>query len=245
MPSSTAYIPSRNLSLLLVGPPKSGKTILALHFPKPYVLDCDDNLGGPVRFLRKYRPDVAEFTYDSVVRTEKEVIAPEQQWKRAVALVLDALRNPAYQTVIVDSLTTLDTMLQNHILFSDKPTEFAAGKAKMAIQHYGEFKRLMTAFIMRLTNSGKYIIIIAHEEVEKDAMDGSMNYRPAISGSLKDTIGALMTDIWRPYATPNAIGQPEYFVRTAPTPKHKLGTSLDLPPSFKFEWSVIAKALEA
>src|SRR5690606_32250560 len=53
MKPSSLYEPTLSFGLLLQGPPKTGKTTLALSFPRPYIADCDNNLIGAVRLMRE------------------------------------------------------------------------------------------------------------------------------------------------------------------------------------------------
>ena len=52
MKNSSDYKPNLSFGLFLMGPPKAGKTTLALQFPNPYVADCDNNLSGPDEYLK-------------------------------------------------------------------------------------------------------------------------------------------------------------------------------------------------
>lgn len=249
MPSLSDYKPSENLCILLLGAPKTGKTIAAAHFPNPYILDVDNNLGGPTRWIRKNRPAIAAtIGYDTVARKNGAEVPPQDQWIRAIDLLGAAIKDPKYSTIIIDSMTTLDGALCAHILNSDDGAKYRSGKAKMQIQHYGEFHRLMTAFIMQLNRCGKTVIFIAHEEVEDGELDPKGDpkvYRPALSGRLKHTIGALMTDVWRTEVEQVGLSNYEFKIRVKPTARHKLGTSLDLPACFVFDYPTIEKAINA
>lgn len=247
MNTLTSYDPSTNLCILLLGQPKTGKTIMAAHFPAPYILDMDNNLGGPARWLRKNRPAIAaSLKFDTIPVRDGKPVPPEEQWVRAIDCTKAAVADDSIRTIVIDTLTTLDRALCDHILFSDNPGNFRSGKAKMQIQHYGEFARIMTTFIMSLNRCGKNVIINAHEEVEEGEMSKTERvYRPAISGKLKHTIGALMTDVWRTEAEPFGIDKTNYNVRVRPTAYHKLGTSLDLPPVFQFDYALVEKAIKS
>src|SRR5437667_7387442 len=54
------------LKILIMGPPGSRKTTLGLQFPDVHVLDCDNNLDGPERWLRSNGHATLSYTHDSI-----------------------------------------------------------------------------------------------------------------------------------------------------------------------------------
>ena len=107
MKSSTDFLPRLPQSFLLIGPPGSGKTTVSLQLPKPFILDCDDNLNGPVRFLSSTQRLSQTWFYDTPLRDEKNQPVPrEAQWDRAINLLTEACSSSSVETIVISSLTS-------------------------------------------------------------------------------------------------------------------------------------------
>ena len=242
MPSSTDYKRHAAIKLLIQGAPKSGKTTLALHWPKAWILDADNNLSGPIR-TREQLGVSTPFNYDSpLLGPDGSALPPEKQWSRCLALTDAAKESGLYDTIIWDSLTTMSRMCIDYIMHLQEPAEFRKGTAKPKIQHYGDFGNIMTQAIVKYANWGKHFIAICHEAVDKDEFDQVLVYRPALIGQLKHTVGAFFSDVWSCETKPKGDDF-EYRIRTRSTNQRNLGNSLGLPPSFVFNWNEIAKQL--
>src|SRR5512146_912517 len=101
-------------SILLIGPPGGGKTTFALQFPKPYLVNCDQNLDGPDRYLKTKHSEFA-FGYDDVAFDDNgSPVAPPLRWARMRSKTREAGKNPEVGTIIVDSLTHADEYLLAH-----------------------------------------------------------------------------------------------------------------------------------
>ena len=231
MNKSTTTKPKAAFGLLLVGPPKSGKTCFALQFPNPYIIDCDNNLSGPHRYLSS-KGSVPEYYYDVVdidPVTQKEIL-PHNAWTRLTELAKKAVVSPEVDTIIIDSLSKVNDYLVNHILHTEKQTN-------MRIQDWLPYNNLMKKFITFLRSSGKLIILCAHETVIEDEMDKIPKYFVAMQSSLKYTIGGLFTDVWRAEFVPGSAGKDgTYSIRAIPTVRMSLGNSLGLPPVFPMDF---------
>lgn len=226
MQLNTQNKPKPTFGLLLIGAPKSGKTSFALQFPSPYIADCDNNLSGPQRYLES-TGQKPEFFYDTidVDETGKEV-PPGNRWVRLTEGLKKAVASPEVKTIIVDSLSKLSDNLIEHILKSENIKN-------MRIQDWLSYQNLMKKLITYLRSSGKLIIFIAHETVEKDEFDGVLKYFVALPSSLKNTIGGLFTDVWRAeYQPGSGTKEGVYILRTSSSARVSLGNSLGLPPSF-------------
>jgi hypothetical protein len=242
MQPHTSYKPGLSFALLLIGPPLSGKTNAAMTFPVPYIFDADDKMGNAIKRL----PADKVFYFDRALVDAKGLpVPPEKQWGHAVECIKAACLSPDIQTIVVDSITNLATMLINHILASGASKLKIAGEAAMDMQCWTPFQNLMTKLIMMIKSSGKYTIFTCHEAVEKDEITGALSYKPLIQGALKDKIAGMFTDVWHTEAT-QVLGagnklETKFFVRTAPTARMALGNSLGLPTEFTVSWDELLK----
>ena len=73
-------------------------------------------------------------------------------------------------------------------------------------------------------------------------MSGVLQFKVTVPGQLGDHIGALFTDMWR-CECKEEVGKYTYFVRTKPTARISLKTSMPIPPTFEFNWDLISKYL--
>ena len=193
MKSSTDFAPTTSFGLMLEGFPKSGKTSIALTFPGPlYILDLDNNLGGPVRRLNELgkKPD---FFYDQVSIDDKGLEVPqEKRWALLIENLKKAGSDPTIKTIVIDGLTMLDLYLQAHIV-----SKKDAGKEKqMTISDWIPYKELMARLITTFRGIGKNFILISHLMVEEDEMNKIKRYKPQMSSKLQDCIGGFFSDVW-------------------------------------------------
>lgn len=205
--------------ILIMGPPGSRKTWLALQFPDTHILDCDRNLRGPVEVLMKGITDLStgklilqpllpnlKFTYDDIrVDDSGNQIAVEECYNR----VCDKLRlfksDPNYKSrrvVVLDSLSHVNEFIIRHTLQLQRKKERTY---EMETRDWNPFKSHAYALLVgRLEETGKPVICTCHETkvYEKGSVDTIMQptvkeYEPYFQGQIGDTIGAFFTDIWR------------------------------------------------
>lgn len=232
---------ARFLRLLLQGPPKSGKTVLACQFPSPYIIDLDVNLGGPLRHMRE-RKLALPIGYDVLDKDEKGADVPlSQRFLRLDRLLKEAQANPAIGTIVLDSATNLVDVLIAEVLRQQS-------KTTMTKQEWGFFFTLSKNFFSTLAQFRKHIVIPAHEKVNKDSSGAIvLPYDVAWPGQFGTIIGAFMTDVWRceVQEVPKGITSDyKFVVRTMPNYAYKLGNGLGLPPVFEFTWAAIEAKLK-
>jgi hypothetical protein len=223
MKSSNAYNRKGAFGLLLIGPPKAAKTSLALTFPKPYVLDCDNNLAGAIRRM----PKDFTFNYDS----PNEVKEEEKRWKACCDYLKDACASPDVETIIIDSLSTISTYLITAILHdagNDALKLRIAGEPVMQQQYWTPFRNRLAQLIMACRNSGKFFIVTCHEQLVTNEDGAVIAYRPLIPGQLRDNLAGFFSDCWRCEAQDKG-GKAVYSVRFAPRNLMQIGNSLNIP----------------
>lgn len=228
MKDNTSYKPAANLAILLVGPPKSGKTCIAAAFPNPFFLDIDLNLDSAVRILGNKQFKYSQPPLDYVPGQSPN--GARSVYDYAMQELGAAAKDPWVQTIIIDGLTKLSDFAVEHILGDVSRMENKKVEA-MRIQDYGRFMSLYQRLITFLRSTGKIVVCTAHQTVSKDELTGANQYALAMPGQLKDTFGGFFTDVWGSSATPAAQGKTKFEIRTRPTGYHvALGTSIRSMP---------------
>jgi hypothetical protein len=229
------------IRLILQGEPKSGKSTLACQFPKAYIIDCDVNLGGPLRFLKQHNLPMP-VGYDVLDKDEQGKDVPMlSRYTRFAELIDEAQKNEAVGTIVIDSCTSFQDVLL-------EATKRLQPSIKDARQLWGFFFTYGKELMARLRLMRKHIVLIAHEKLDK-LPDGSVAYpyRIAWPGQLGLIMPSFFTDVWRCEVKQtgfNPTAKYEWIVRTMPTYQYKLGNSMDLPDEFKFDWKFIESKLK-
>lgn len=152
--SSIAKPDDRSIICTITGDAGLGKTSLAATFPKPIFIRAEDGLQAiPVQT----RPDA--FPLLSNV---------DMLWEQLTALIKE---DHDYKTLVVDSVTQLDTLFTNHIVDTDpkKPRTIA-----QALGGYGAGFQALSSLHGRVRKAagilneakGMNIVFIAHSETE-------------------------------------------------------------------------------
>jgi hypothetical protein len=206
------------ITLLLRGESGSGKTFKAAQFPKPFIISLDAN----TRCLEKL-PQVqrSEMTIvDPKFRDGKKLEAKER-WDSFVATLEKACES-ASRTIVIDSLTTLSSLMEQKILGTNNPL------VPMQIAGWGSFSRFFDWLGDEfLCNSAldKNIIFIVHEHMHIDEVSKAQLYTLALSTKVKDTFVRYFTDCWRCSVLPGKP-IPGYAVEIYPTRSYLCKCSL-------------------
>lgn len=218
------------MTLLLKGAPGSGKTTKAAHFPNPVFFNFDNNLSGLKKLPKEIRDNV--MVMDPSTDKDGKTIVGHLIWKNFVTQLTEIADSPIKYTIVIDSLTTLASKLIDFILGSSEPS------AKMQIQHWGDFSRYLKWLgekFLCANDLDKHVIIIAHEQIEKDELTQSIIYTLNIGGSLRSSFDLYFTDCWRCFVKSPTGGAVEYMVRVVPTSQSNAKCSLVGIPN-EFNW---------
>ncbi len=251
MPLKADSRPPNNPVIALLGAPGTGKTTLAVRFPKPYVIDCDKNLAGPFNWLKQNKPKHLEnVTYDQVAIEEDPKnpgqfieVPVLQRHPRFMKLLSAAYKSDA-ETIIIDSATSLSMMLVQHV----NKTCGLVENAKWEFEQWRLYLYAWTSLVTQIRDRVKTTILIVHEELEKNELDGTVRNVMLIPGQAKSAIPALVTDVWRLWILKKLTGTGASYHRMCTTVQDKkyinLKASIACPAEFELTDENLNKILK-
>ncbi len=208
-------------TILLIGPPGSGKTPLALQFPSVGLIDCDANVAGPMRWLMskgRYSP----FKFQRADRTmdKDELVTLPWVWENIKKIGTFFEKDQEVSTIVLDSLTYCDTALYAHCCRTQSVQELSGFQ-------WAAYKRELHSFLASCKAAGKTTIVTCHEKIEYDKKGNIEKYVPSISTGIAAYFGYYFSDIWRCTLEDPGAGKPhQMHVRTASTQLYDAKNSL-------------------
>lgn len=198
-------------AIALVGGAGAGKTSLGMRlFPKTYVFVADLNFESGKRYLEKLGQLQNIVGFDAAaVDAENKVVPVSARYDRMFKCINAAINDPNVDAIMLDSATFIEDIIKTKICGAQ--TE-AAIKLD-GFKQWGDLVLIWKSLIMQLRQSGKKIIMTAHENKEKDESDQIFKYQIAVDGSIRGKFPALFSDVWRCEVTEN-MGAHTWNLRT-------------------------------
>ena len=142
---------NRPVAITILGDAGLGKTSLAASFPKPIFIRSEDGLRS---VPEKMMPDAFPL-----------IKSVEELWAQLTALIRE---DHDYQTLVIDTITTLDTIFTDHVLESDPKKSKSLNQAHGG---YGAGRDMIASLHRRVRNAagmlmdrGMNVVFVAHAE---------------------------------------------------------------------------------
>lgn len=206
MPSSSSLSTSNTPSFLIIGDGGTEKTRFAVQAPKPLVYDHDGGLIS-TRDLPAFQFETfKDAPHGSKSFSKERGIFP---WGTAWPAFIDHLNKQwdliekgewPYETLVIDSLTTLTAICMNYVLkgTGKKPTD------AITLPEWGSQLRLMESLMEQLAAWPVRLIITAHIKRDTNDTMATIEYLPMITGQLAGRIGIYFDEVY--YTEPKGKG---------------------------------------
>lgn len=195
-------------SLLLLGTPGTGKSTFVSQFPGIFILDCDNNLAGPIRWLKDNNKEVDFYCASPCIDDDGTEVPREHWYRRAAQLLVQASEMPEIKTICIDSLSSFSDMVMVEVLRQqgrklgsfDKLTDTNKVKAadeQLQIQDWGVFFNMIKQVFFRLKSCGKMLVVTGHIKTSEDSLTKSINELVAIPGQSANQISGWFSEVWK------------------------------------------------
>lgn len=179
------------LKVLIYGKSGTGKTTFACSFPRPYVFDFDNGM------LSQRGKDVEYDVYDSYATFYAKLQAFEQECK--------------YETLVFDSVTTLQKYMMNDILALNRRKE-------PTLHEWGSLIAGLSDLFMRVGKLPMHVVVTAHEQLLQDDLTSEIIILPLIVGKkMPNQMPLFFDEVYRAQVaklTVNGVATADYQLLT-------------------------------
>jgi len=182
-------------AILLCGGAGAGKTSLGMRlFPKTYVFVADLNFKSGLDYLRKIGSIGNVIGFDTATPDENGMpVPPNLRYSRMFDCLSRESTNPAVDTIFLDSATFIEDIIKAKICNASRDE-----LVKLAgYDQWGLLMLTWKSLVMQIRQSGKKLVMAAHETKSKDESDQIFKYKIAVDGKISGKFPALFSDVWR------------------------------------------------
>lgn len=199
--------------MLCYGKSGTGKTTFASTFPKPYIFDFDNGM------LSQRGKDIEYDTYTS--------------WKACELKLQELEKSCPYETLIIDSVSTMQEYMMQEILSVNK-------RVIPTLHEWGRLVDWLQDLFMRITKMSHNIVVTAHEQVLQDEVSSEILVLPLIVGKkMPGQIPLWFDEVYRAQVARGQQGKPLYqMITTADvryTAKSRLGVLQPVEDNLTFD----------
>jgi hypothetical protein len=244
--------------IFIYGRPGSGKTTLAASMTKlgyiVNIIDIDQKADKMIN-LRKQVDErkVIPFNIDeklSNISMKERILTPSKALNSQpkgylkICDFIDIYEKEIIEGItkfnevlVIDSLTSFIEHIKRLISYITKKEKFSFDEWNMLLVNLEDFFYTM----MRMQKLFKHVIIIAHEQVEKDEDSGRIiSILPAIEGSMRNKVSKYFEEVYRTQVIVKQ-GKAEYKVATIPMNNAEARTSHNLEALAEADFSILFK----
>lgn len=182
-------------AILIVGGAGVGKTTLGMRlFKGTYVFVSDLNFQSGLDYLKKINALENVVGFDTASPDELGKPVPvSRQYDRMLNKLDEAMKHSGVNAILLDSAIFMEDVIKAKICGAQNP-------AAIKLSGYDQWGSLMLAWkslIYQLRQSGKILVMTAHEQKEQDESDSIFKYQIAVDGGIRSKFPALFSDVWR------------------------------------------------
>lgn len=235
---------SKTPSILVIGDGGTGKTRFAASCPTPFIYDFDAGMASVRDFDIEYETfKDAPWRARGKAAVNKDLgIYPwGESWPRLVNHLNDIMWEGLeagtlpYQTVVLDSLTTLANQSMNYTLRGTAKT----GEANPEVQHWGTQLRLLEFLMEQIAAWPVLLVVTAHIKRDDNLVTGTREYLPLVAGQLSGKIGIYFDEVY--YTQVTGSGDKRKFtLKTTGGGLYSMAKSrYNVPDGTEATWSAI------
>ena len=203
---NTKDIKLTNLKVLVWGEAKSGKTMFAATFPRPFFFDLDNGM------LTLAGRDIEYETYEG-----------DKGYRKFRIDLPKIAERDDIDTLVIDSLSTMQCFSMDEIMMLAEGTKSGLPE----IKHYGIQIVKIRKFLYELVAYKKHVVLIGHEQIWQDDVTKETFILPLIVGKkLPSRLGNWFDEFYHMEAIPTKDGL-EYKIRTKKSRKYTCGSRLN------------------
>ena len=243
MPKTSDIATSPFPSILLVGDGGSHKTFFVGTCPTPFIFDFD---AGTAILRQNPAAEFARFKElpvgTQMIDSDKGFYEKGKAWPafiKTINLIGDTIENGTcqYQTLALDSLTTLSDICMAYVLRSDGHV------GNPQIQHWGSQIQLLQALMDQFSAWPVIKIVTAHIQRNTNDVNQQVEMLPLVTGKLAGKVGIYFDEVYYCGAEkdPKADFGRRWKVTTAPTGMIKGAKSrYGVPDGTELTWQAVS-----